>query len=584
MSIPQSNYVSITSGVGGGDNVPSLNLGGLIVGNNPLIPTGTLLSFGSAAAVGEYFGTTSTAYTRAEFYFGWISKNITQPNQLSFWFWNGNQATQSLIFGAEAAYSAAAIALITNGDFTLTLGGYTHHLTSLNFGSDSTLAQVAATLQTAIQAVSAGGAPWTGATVTYDATNGRFDLVGGSYAADSGVSVVAGTTVDVAGAIGWLTGAIISNGSAAQTISASLNSLINLTNNFGSFCFTYENYQRAIVTASITTAGVMSVSAVTAGTLGVGNILTGTGVTAGTVISALGTGTGGDGTYTVSPAPSGSVTSEAITAAMPIQLTEYEQAATWNNSLTPNNQFMFLIPVSIANAASYAAALGTTGGCAAVILSPQVGAYSEMEPMMILAATQYIAPARNSVQNYMFQVFNDTASVNTGALQTTLDALLINYYGSTQQAGQVLSFFQRGVMFGIPTNPQDMGEYANEIWLKGALFTAIMTLLLSLAEVPANATGAAMLTATCQAIINQAQQNGTISQGRTLTTTEQLYVTQVTGSPTAYQQIQTIGYWFNVVIEPYIVDGITEYKAVYTLIYAANTVIRFVQGQDILLN
>jgi len=54
----------------------------------------------------------------------------------------------------------------------------------------------------------------------------------------------------------------------------------------------------AVVTASIT-ASVMTVTAVSSGTLRVGQTISGTGVTAGTYISALGTGTGGTGTYTV---------------------------------------------------------------------------------------------------------------------------------------------------------------------------------------------------------------------------------------------------------------------------------------------
>lgn len=67
----------------------------------------------------------------------------------------------------------------------------------------------------------------------------------------------------------------------------------------------------AVVTGAI--AGtVLTVSAVTSGTLGVGSVLSGSGVTAGTTITALGTGTGGVGTYTVSV--SQTAASTAITA------------------------------------------------------------------------------------------------------------------------------------------------------------------------------------------------------------------------------------------------------------------------------
>ena len=68
----------------------------------------------------------------------------------------------------------------------------------------------------------------------------------------------------------------------------------------------------AVVTGSI--AGTtLTVSAVASGILSIGDVLTGTGVTAGTTITALGTGTGGTGTYTVSA--SQTVASTQITAA-----------------------------------------------------------------------------------------------------------------------------------------------------------------------------------------------------------------------------------------------------------------------------
>lgn len=54
-----------------------------------------------------------------------------------------------------------------------------------------------------------------------------------------------------------------------------------------------------VMTASITTT-VLTVTAVTSGTFKVGQTISGTGVTAGTYIVSLGTGTGGVGTYNVS--------------------------------------------------------------------------------------------------------------------------------------------------------------------------------------------------------------------------------------------------------------------------------------------
>lgn len=59
-------------------------------------------------------------------------------------------------------------------------------------------------------------------------------------------------------------------------------------------------------------AGILTVTAVGSGTLHVGDVLSGTNVTTGTFITALGTGTGGTGTYVVSP--SGTTASTTITA------------------------------------------------------------------------------------------------------------------------------------------------------------------------------------------------------------------------------------------------------------------------------
>jgi hypothetical protein len=56
----------------------------------------------------------------------------------------------------------------------------------------------------------------------------------------------------------------------------------------------------------------LTITVTTSGALYVGSLITGTGVTAGTTITAFLTGTGGNGTYTVSPSPQ-TVTSTAIT-------------------------------------------------------------------------------------------------------------------------------------------------------------------------------------------------------------------------------------------------------------------------------
>ncbi len=499
MTISLSRYVSITSGVGAGAGVSTRDLNARFFTENVLVPTASVVTFSSAADVGTYFGSSSDEYKRAVFYFGWTSKNNTSPSQIGFARW-ANVAVASTIFGDVATYALGSFTSVTTGDFTLTLGGATHHLTSINLTGAGNLAAVAALIEDAIQGYTAGGAPWTGATVTYNSTRKSFDMVSGATGADT-IAITAGATTDVASLLGWLTGAILSNGSAAQSITAVLTQSADASNDFGSFAFV--------------------------------PVLT---------------------------------------------LDQVTEAAEWNDALGAT--FMYSVPVTVANASAWSAALINIGGVT-LTLAPLSAEYPEQAPMMLLGATDY--SRRNSVQNYMFQQFNLTPSVTSNAGANTYDGLRINYYGQTQTAGQLLSFYQRGLMFGIPTDPVDQNVYANEIWLKDASSAAIMGLLLALAQIPANAQGRSQIISVIQGIINQGVINGAISVGKPLTDTQKSYITNITGDNLAWQQVSNIGYWLDVDIVSYVESTVTKYKAVYTLIYSKDDVIRKVEGSDILI-
>ncbi len=325
-------------------------------------------------------------------------------------------------------------------------------------------------------------------------------LAGGTNISDIAV-LAAPSGTDIAAPLGWLVGAILSDGNDAQSISDCLANSANTSNNFGSFTF--------------------------------------------------------------------------IPSLTLLQVTE---AAEWN--LIQNVSFIYSVRVSSANRDSWYAALHQIGGTT-LTLAPLSTEYPEQIPMMILAATDYTQV--NSVQNYMFQMFNLTASVTDLATANIYDGLSINYYGQTQTAGQNISFYQRGVMFGLSVDPLDQNTYANEIWLKDAAAVAIMTLLLALSQLPANSTGQIQVLAVVQSVINQALLNGTISVGKPLTASQKLVISNITNDPTAWHQVQNTGYWVNVEIIPYIESNTTKYKARYTLIYSKDDIIRKVEGRDILI-
>lgn len=252
--------------------------------------------------------------------------------------------------------------------------------------------------------------------------------------------------------------------------------------------------------------------------------------------------------------------------------------ATWN--VAQNIRFIYSVRTLPENAAALSALLDNIGGVT-ITLAPISTEYPEQVPMMILAATDYTA--LNSTQNYMFQIFNLTPSVDTTAGADLYDGLRVNYYGQTQRSGNLIEFYQRGFMMGLPVDPAYQNVYANEIWLKDAAEASIMTLLLALSKVSANARGRSQLLAVLQSVINQALLNGTISVGKPLTNAQKLFIAEQTGDAKAWYQVQNQGYWFDVRIVPITENNTTQYKAVYTLIYSKDDVIRKVEGRDILI-
>ena len=500
MPIAFNRFVRITSGVGGAGAVRRRELIARLFTTSGMVPSNMVLEFSDIASVRDYFGSTSEEFLRAQFYFSFVSKNITQPRRISFARW-ANAASAPQIFGAQPQ-TLAQLQTITAGTFSLTLGSQNLDVSGLDFSSDNSFTDVASALQTAIR--TGTGTVFTSATVTYNAPSERFELVGGETGA-AAISISAGQTDDAAAAIGWLGTAVLSPGTDIQTITDALADSAELTNNFGSFLFIPD------------------------------------------------------------------LTDEQIL-----------EAATWNDG--QNVLYQFHTTVTAANASDMSAALINLGGTGLTLSDPinQPNEYPEMLPMAVLAATNY--QLRASVQNYMFQSATLTPTVATTTLANTYDNLRVNYYGSTQTAGVIRSFYQRGVLTGQATDPVDMNTYANEQWLKDDAGAGIMSLLLSQPRVSANQRGTGQLLSVIQATIDQALINGTISVGRPLTQNQIIFINSQSGDPLAFQQVQTSGYWINATLESFQTqDNRTEFRANYTLIYTKDDAIRMVDGRHILI-
>ncbi|MBR2504818.1 MAG: DUF3383 family protein [Elusimicrobiaceae bacterium] len=238
-NISQSQYVAITSGVGGASAATEKELIARLVTDNQKAPSHTILEFEGNDAVGAYFGTTSEEYKFSSAYFGFISKSVRRPRKISF-VRSTLEGLAPSIYPTKSAAPLATLKAITNGSLSLSIGGLTYDVTGLDFSSATNYSDVASALQTAIRANTEGGEQWTSATVSYNTFGNVFTLTGGAV----GNAIIlaatnASTGTDVSGLLGWnaASSPILSNGVNVQTVSELLAETLNLSNNFASLVF-----------------------------------------------------------------------------------------------------------------------------------------------------------------------------------------------------------------------------------------------------------------------------------------------------------------------------------------------------------
>jgi hypothetical protein len=150
----------------------------------------------------------------------------------------------------------------------------------------------------------ATGNPTTGASST------------GSIAAGTGsaTGTISGNVFTAAsGLSGTFAPGAILTGTGIATGTMILAQLTGTTGGLGTYTVSIPEQSVASTTISAT-YGIFTAGTTTGGSYGIGDILSGTGVTAGTYITGLGTGTGGAGTYYVTPTQTASSTTIAATS------------------------------------------------------------------------------------------------------------------------------------------------------------------------------------------------------------------------------------------------------------------------------
>ncbi len=151
----------------------------------------------------------------------------------------------------------------------------------------------------------ATGAPPTGGSVTGSIAASTFSVTGS----------IADTLLTVT-AVG--SGTVVNGGTISGTGVTTGTTIVSQVSGTAGGVGTYRvSSPQTVASTTVSGAyGTMTVTAVGSGSLAIGDVLSGSGVTAGTFITALGTGTGGTGTYIVSASQTAASTTITATGAV----------------------------------------------------------------------------------------------------------------------------------------------------------------------------------------------------------------------------------------------------------------------------
>lgn len=270
----------------------ALNLNGLLLSPSNRVPIGTVSSFPNGPAVSAFFGAGSTEAVDAAIYFAGFNNSNVLPGALLVAQYP-QAAVPAYLRGGNVAGLTVPQLQGLSGTLSVAIDGVVRNGGTVNLSAATSFTSAATIIQTALNTSPPSQAVVTGAIATTTAT------VTGSIAANVLTVTAVGGGVLQPGAI--LTGGTIAAGTQIQ------NQLTGTAGGVGTYAVSIA---QVVASVAITaTYGTLTVSAVTSGVLALGQTLSGAGVTAGTLIWALGTGAGGTGTYFVSPSQTASSTS-----------------------------------------------------------------------------------------------------------------------------------------------------------------------------------------------------------------------------------------------------------------------------------
>lgn len=488
-SIPASQLVNVTPNVlpAGG---AAIAMNGVCLTTNTRVPIGTVPSFPTLAAVGTYFGASSSEYAFANKYFGGYIGATAVPGALLFAQYPQAAVSAYLRGGNLSALSLTGLQALS-GSLNLTMDGYARNVANISLAGAVSFSAAATTIQTALN----GSAPGNLSSFTGSiGANGSLTVTGTGIAAgviNPGTSVsgtgVVGTVIilsQVSGSTGG-TGVYATNATGTLGSQALTTSAVPIT-------VTFDSVSSAFIFTS-QVSGSLSLSAFATGVLSGPLLLTQAGgavisqgavaATPGPFMTAVTTQTQNWGTFTTLFSP------DAVVGTNTNKLLFAAWVSGTNNRYAYMAEDTDLSPTVSNNATSSFANQVTAAnysGVCSLWQSPTLA------PTYIAAFVMGTAAAINfNAQNGRITfAFRGQSGMVVSVTDPTVAANLIangyNFYGAYATATQTFQMLQPGSI-SAPWNWLD--SYINQIWLNANFQSTLLTYLANTNSVPYTQTG-----------------------------------------------------------------------------------------------
>lgn len=601
-TIPFSKFVNITTT---GSNIAfTFNRLNPLVITTPEIPMPKTVEVTSIEAVASLYGVTSKEYDYATEYFGYISKNATKPEKLTFY--NNYETAQN------AALVGAAISMINDikkeGSLNLFINGDEYDF-DINLQNITSFSEAATIINSNLNKEEIEAVPYsltgTTANITFTATATiePLEFIIQNNEAEEVFAYAESITFEPSDDIE----SVITKLNAPELINANLtwsnsNGILKLSqisysqdnNNIPTQIFISDtDIKTKLGLHQITKqAGVAHVPAVNIGTCEYSTLTNGFIIKSplahvnqtidfatGDMASILGLAETSGG-YITSGSTSeslsemlnniGLINGDYVTIASLnyINPSDYEEIATWVNTTSGRYAFIVLDDderLKSSNQIVYKNIFNKDGFI--LIYGKNINILGFIQA--VIASVDFSTP--NGMTNFNFieaSNFNDSAIYTSEALDG-INANKANCCYSMGGYGQSQYFFGEGNIFG--SNFTNIANYIGNSWLKAKLEIACANLMISQGFIALKGnSGKAMILACMQEIINLAKTSGIIVASGTgsLLAHEKATIISATGNANAVNLIESNGYYINIL--PLTSDDIAKEQMRIQFIYTKN--------------